>query len=81
MRQASLAIASDRSRNIGAGGVMPETKPETSWPSRIGGMVRAWLDRQSQRHALSQLDERLLKDIGTTRIEAVLEIDKPFWQP
>jgi len=40
----------------------------------------AWLERARQRHALSELDEHMLKDIGLTRADVTRETDKPFWQ-
>jgi uncharacterized protein YjiS (DUF1127 family) len=36
--------------------------------------------RSRQRQALAQLDDRLLKDIGKTRQEAIAEAAKPFWK-
>jgi uncharacterized protein YjiS (DUF1127 family) len=33
-----------------------------------------------QRHALSQLSDHQLKDIGITRVDAMQEAAKPFWQ-
>ena len=38
-----------------------------------------WQERDRQRHALAQLDARMLKDIGLSRAEVVLELRKPFW--
>lgn len=42
-------------------------------------VLNTWYGRYSQRHALLQLDERLLADIGLTRAEAEAEAGKPFW--
>ena len=70
MRHADIAITSDY-------GDRPESPPL----SRIGGVLRRWLGRQRERHALSLLDGRLLKDIGVTPIDAAHEIEKPFWRP
>ena len=39
-----------------------------------------WQERDRQRHALAQLDARMLKDIGLSRAEVALELRKPFWQ-
>jgi uncharacterized protein YjiS (DUF1127 family) len=36
--------------------------------------------RSRQRRALSQLDDRLLEDIGVTRQQAIAEAAKPFWK-
>jgi uncharacterized protein YjiS (DUF1127 family) len=37
------------------------------------------LDRQRQRRALLDLDDRQLRDIGRSREEAIEEGHKPFW--
>ena len=42
-------------------------------------VLGAWIERSRQRHALADLDDRLLDDIGITRFEAAWEIAKPFW--
>jgi uncharacterized protein YjiS (DUF1127 family) len=39
-----------------------------------------WIGRRAQRHALADLDDRLLRDIGKTRAEAMAEARKPFWR-
>ena len=38
-------------------------------PSRL----MAWADRQRQRAALARMDDRLLRDVGITRLEATAE--------
>ncbi len=43
-------------------------------------VLRRVLDRQRQRRALLDLDERLLNDIGKSRREALVEARKPFWK-
>ena len=40
-----------------------------------------WQERAEQRHALSQLSERMLKDIGVNHSDAYKEMRKPFWLP
>ena len=40
-----------------------------------------WQERASQRQALSNLDDRMLRDIGVTRAEADHEAGKFFWRP
>jgi uncharacterized protein YjiS (DUF1127 family) len=53
---------------------------------RLGWVTRFLLwcarcsERSRQRQALAQLDDRLLKDIGKTRQEAIVEATKPFWK-
>ncbi len=39
----------------------------------------SWQARDRQRHALAQLDARMLQDIGLSRAEVDLELGKPFW--
>jgi len=41
--------------------------------------IHAWMERSRQRHALSNLDDHHLKDIGLSRAEAMAEARKPFW--
>jgi uncharacterized protein YjiS (DUF1127 family) len=38
------------------------------------------LERRRQRCALLRLDERMLRDLGITRVDALREGEKPFWQ-
>ena len=42
--------------------------------------LREWRWRRNGRLELARLDERMLHDIGLTRIDADYEIDKPFWR-
>ncbi len=44
-------------------------------------MVMVWQERAEQRHALSELNERMLKDIGVSNADAYKEARKPFWLP
>lgn len=48
---------------------------------RIVETLRVWQRRSTWRTRLSELDDRLLQDIGITRAEAMREIRKPFWRP
>jgi uncharacterized protein YjiS (DUF1127 family) len=43
-------------------------------------MLREWHRRRRGRAQLATLDDRLLRDIGLTRADAWLEINKPFWR-
>jgi len=45
----------------------------------VDGLV-AWQDRANGRRELAALDDRLLKDIGVSRVDALREADKPFWR-
>ena len=37
--------------------------------------------RVKQRQELLALDERMLRDIGISRVDAIKEASKPFWKP
>ena len=40
-----------------------------------------WEERTRQRRQLSELDTRMLKDIGLTQADVSREVEKPFWMP
>jgi uncharacterized protein YjiS (DUF1127 family) len=40
----------------------------------------AWQDRARQRNTLAAMDDRLLRDIGLTRGDVEIEVQKPFWR-
>ena len=43
-------------------------------------LIARWLETARQRKALAALDNRTLRDIGITHVEAMREAEKPFWQ-
>ncbi len=43
-------------------------------------LIGARIERSRQRHALADLDDRLLDDVGIPRSAAAREIAKPFWR-
>ena len=43
-------------------------------------LFATWIERARQRNALAKLDDRQLRDIGITRIDAARECEKPFWR-
>ena len=53
----------------------------TRMTARLWGWVASCRRRSRQRAQLVTLDERALKDIGATRLEARREWRKPFWVP
>lgn len=40
----------------------------------------SWHARSEQRQHLMELDDRLLRDLGMTRADAIVEARKPFWR-
>ena len=50
------------------------------WQTRFLRWCDGCLARSQQRQDLAQLDDRLLRDIGKTRQEAIAEAGKPFWK-
>lgn len=46
----------------------------------LPALIGAALDRRAQRRRLAELDPRLLRDIGITRAEALVEARKPMWR-
>jgi uncharacterized protein YjiS (DUF1127 family) len=43
-------------------------------------LIARWAERARQRRILATFDDRLLSDIGVTRLEAEREARKPFWR-
>jgi uncharacterized protein YjiS (DUF1127 family) len=76
-----------RIRHLTAMRHLPAPCATGGWDASVGvaartalDWVRACLARWRQRHALGQLDERLLRDIGRDRLAAAHEVAKPFWR-
>ena len=46
----------------------------------IAGAVYEWNERGRQRRLLARLDDRMLRDIGLTRLDVEREVSKPFWR-
>lgn len=51
-------------------------KTEVSLAARFS----AWRHRARERAELARMSDRELQDIGLTRLDAVREYQKPFWQ-
>ncbi len=47
---------------------------------RLLDTLECWHQRNRQRTALGELDDRLLKDIGLTRADVAREVRKSFWE-
>lgn len=63
---------------LGAQGwiVPPAGEPQPGWVA----LVRQWWRRSRTRDGIAELDEHLLRDIGLTRFDAMVESRKHFWQ-
>ena len=46
----------------------------------LAGLVRTWSDRTRSRREMAVLDDRQLKDIGLSSLQARAEAAKPFWK-
>lgn len=47
----------------------------------VAAAVRRWWRWRIERWELLSLDDRELRDIGLTRLDARRQADKPFWRP
>jgi uncharacterized protein YjiS (DUF1127 family) len=81
----------DKSRVVAGNFLLPDRIPqETLWQllragwggflSGVRAALREWRRRRNGRLELARLDERMLRDIGLTRVDADYEINKPFWR-
>lgn len=48
--------------------------------TRTAALMHVWYQRIRQRRELRQLDTRILRDLGKTRLQARDEWRKPFWR-
>ncbi|MCP4492717.1 MAG: DUF1127 domain-containing protein [Gammaproteobacteria bacterium] len=46
----------------------------------VSTTLKTWAARSNDRRQLAQMNDRLLADIGLTRIDIAPEISKYFWQ-
>ncbi|MEM7041495.1 MAG: DUF1127 domain-containing protein [Pseudomonadota bacterium] len=51
-------------------------------PWIVAGLSRLarWLEVRRQRQHLASLDDRMLRDIGLSRVDVLIESEKPFWR-
>jgi uncharacterized protein YjiS (DUF1127 family) len=52
---------------------LPSSNSLTVWP-------RALIARWRERRILEEMDDRMLRDIGISRSQALAEAAKPFWR-
>lgn len=50
------------------------------WVVTLFRRFSRWTELYRQRQHLTQLDDRMLRDIGLSRADVRIEIDKPFWR-
>lgn len=48
--------------------------------SEFAQLLKVWRERNRQRREIARLDDRMLADIGLSRMEATREANKAFWQ-
>ena len=51
------------------------------WLVSAFSLVGRCIERSRQRRQLAQLSDHALQDIGLTRADVRMEIEKPFWLP
>jgi uncharacterized protein YjiS (DUF1127 family) len=51
------------------------------WLESFTEVLATWASRSRERNLLAQMSEADLKDIGVSRYDAMMEIQKPFWRP
>jgi uncharacterized protein YjiS (DUF1127 family) len=59
----------------------PVLRPRVGNPvKQLVATISRWQQRYELRRHLQEMDQRLLEDIGLSRVEARLEAAKPFWK-
>jgi uncharacterized protein YjiS (DUF1127 family) len=48
--------------------------------ARLQSLLKTWQQRAHERLELSRMNERELHDMGISRVDALVEYTKPFWQ-
>jgi uncharacterized protein YjiS (DUF1127 family) len=68
-------------------GTAAYSEPRSAFFAKLGAMLsqtvampRLWARRRHDRHALLQLDDRMLRDIGFDRAQAEGMAARPFWR-
>ncbi|MFZ0205953.1 MAG: DUF1127 domain-containing protein [Roseiarcus sp.] len=51
------------------------------WLESLREVLATWASRSRERNLLAQMSEADLKDIGVSRYDAMMEIQKPLWRP
>ena len=59
---------------------LPLAETSSNLASRLYKTVNTWRQRSISRAHLSGISAHSLQDIGISRIDAVIESNKPFWE-
>ena len=59
---------------------LPLAETTSSLASRFYTTIKTWRQRSIARAQLSGTSSHSLQDIGISRIDAVIESNKPFWE-
>ena len=81
---AGQIAASPRHQSAATGPIGPVGARHAHWRVISGGIVaslREWRRRSVARRALTQLDERILRDIGIDPGTVNYEMQQSFWRP
>ncbi len=46
----------------------------------LGALLRTWRQRRRSRAELAEMDDLALRDLGSSRAQALFEASKPFWR-
>ncbi len=60
--------------------ILDHPAPQAAPRGRLLALLRRWRQRARERKLLGTLDDRMLADIGITRVERARECEKPFWR-
>jgi uncharacterized protein YjiS (DUF1127 family) len=60
--------------------ILPIGVRHGSWWRPATRLIALWHRRAQERQELTAMDERELRDIGISRLDARREADKPFWR-
>lgn len=61
--------------------IRPARRKQPGWAMQLVELLLGWTDQARQRRHLAELDDRLLRDIGISRVEVEAELSRPFWRP
>jgi uncharacterized protein YjiS (DUF1127 family) len=74
-----MKYATSEAIEFGSAGI-PLAETTSNFASRSYRTVKAWRQRSKARAQLSGISSHSLQDIGITRIDALIESNKPFWE-